>query len=85
MESGQSYGRLMPVIGIHFLDYEAYSTYPDVHFCFELREAQHPEVRLTPDLALHLFELPKLKRIGQAAQWGDPLWEWLHFFELCPC
>lgn len=79
LESGQDYGRLMPVIGIHFLDYEHFAAYPDLHFCFELREAQRPELRLTHDLALHLFELPKLNRQGAPAVWGDPLWEWLHF------
>lgn len=70
----------MPVIGIHFLDYEQFSGYPDRHLCFELREGQHPELRFSRDLVLHLFELPKLERQGQPASWGDPLWEWLHFF-----
>lgn len=80
LESGESYGRLMPVIGIHFLDYEYLAAYTDLHFCFELREVKHPELRLTHDLTLHLFELPKLERLSQLATWGDPLWEWLHFF-----
>ena len=79
LDSGQSYGRLMPVIGIHFLDFEHFSAYPERHFCFELRELRYPELRLTRDLALHLFELPKLERQEQSASWGDPLWEWLHF------
>jgi predicted transposase/invertase (TIGR01784 family) len=79
LDSGQSYGRLMPVIGIHFLDYEHFPAYPDRQLCFELREGRHPELRLTRDLAMHLFELPKLERQGQPAFWGDPLWEWLHF------
>ncbi|MCP4401557.1 MAG: hypothetical protein GY801_30195, partial [bacterium] len=66
------------MIGIHFLDDEHFPACPDRHLCFELREGRHPELRLTRDLALHLFELPKLERQGQPASWGDPLWEWLH-------
>ncbi len=79
LERGESYARLMPVIGIHFLDYDLYLDYPDQRFCFELRETRHPELRLSRDLALHLFELPKLRRPGQPEDWGNPVFEWLHF------
>jgi predicted transposase/invertase (TIGR01784 family) len=79
LERGESYGQLTPVIGMHFLDYEHFQTYPDTRFCFELRDVQYPELRLTQDLSLHVFELPKLKRQGQRAAWGDPVFEWLHF------
>jgi predicted transposase/invertase (TIGR01784 family) len=79
LDSGESYLRLTPVIGIHFLDYEPFASYSNLHFCFELREVQHPELRLTHDLSLHVFELPKLERSPCQAGWGDPLFEWLHF------
>lgn len=79
LDSGESYLRLTPVIGIHFLDYEHFAEYSDLHFCFELREVRHPELRLTHDLSLHVFELPKLERSTRQADWGDPLFEWLHF------
>ncbi len=38
LDSGQSYGRLMPVIGIHFPDDEHFPACPDRHLCFELRD-----------------------------------------------
>ena len=36
LASGKDYGKLMPVIGIHFLDYDEYPEYDDFHFCFGL-------------------------------------------------
>ncbi len=47
LASGKNYGKLRPVLGIHFLDYIEYPDYDDFHFCFEMRDFRHPELRLT--------------------------------------
>ena len=81
MDAGDKYSSLTPAIGIHFLDYKMYSKHSEFQFCFEFKDCRYPELELTQDLALHLFELPKIKRIyvnrkGQA----DDMIQWLHFF-----
>ena len=81
LASGKDYGNLMPVIGIHFLDYVEYSDYDDFHFCFGLRDKNHPELLLTDDLTLHMIELPKFdKNAGTSLKSRNRLEEWLHFF-----
>jgi predicted transposase/invertase (TIGR01784 family) len=80
LESGEDYEKLKPVIGIHFLDYEMFSDNDDFHFCFEMRDVRHPKLRLTDDMTLHIFELPKFERIMKTGQMKDALGEWLHFF-----
>ena len=37
-------------------------------------------MQLTGDLALYLFELPKIEQIIKTARWGENMYEWLHFF-----
>jgi predicted transposase/invertase (TIGR01784 family) len=81
MDAGDKYSSLKPAIGIHFLDYKMYPKQTEYQFCFEFKDCRHPKLELTQDLALHLFELPKIKRIyvnrkGQA----DDMIQWLHFF-----
>jgi predicted transposase/invertase (TIGR01784 family) len=79
--SGKDYGKLMPVIGIHFLDYTEYPEYDDFHFCFGLREKDHPELVLTEDMELHLIELPKFEeKTGKKLKLRNRLEEWAHFF-----
>jgi predicted transposase/invertase (TIGR01784 family) len=80
LEAGESYEYLRPVIGIHFLDYEQFPKYAEWHFCFELRDVRYPKLRLTEQFLLHLFELPKFERVTQPEQWGEKMFEWLHFF-----
>ena len=81
LASGKDYGKLMPVIGIHFLDYDEYPEYDDFHFCFRLRDENHPELLLTDDMTLHLIELPKFeKKTGKTLKFRNRLGEWLHFF-----
>lgn len=81
LASGTDYGELMPVIGIHFLDYTEYPEYDDFHFCFGLREKDHPELVLTDDMTLHMIELPKFEnKMGKILKSRDRLTEWLHFF-----
>ncbi|OQY58857.1 MAG: hypothetical protein B6245_09690 [Desulfobacteraceae bacterium 4572_88] len=81
LASGKDYGRLMPVIGIHFLDYVEYPDHDDFRFCFRLRDINHLELVLTEDMTLHLIELPKFgKKTGKPLKFRNRLWEWLHFF-----
>jgi predicted transposase/invertase (TIGR01784 family) len=80
LESGEQYEQLRPVIGVHFVDYTQFPNYPPWHFCFELCDVRYPELCLTQDLSLHVFELPKLAQQVQAERWGNPMFEWLHFF-----
>jgi len=80
LESGEEYSELKPVIGIHFLDYEEFPDYDDFHFCFELRDVRHHKLKLTDDMAIHIFELPKFERKAKTGHIRDAMTEWLHFF-----
>lgn len=68
------------MIGVHFLDYEQFSEYPDFRFCFELRDVRYLDLRLTTHLTAYMFELPKFEKLSKPEQWGEKLFEWLHFF-----
>ncbi len=80
LDSGEAYDTLLPVIGVHFLNFAQFSHVDDFHFHFELKDVHHPALQLTGDLALYLFELPKLEKMIKTAQWGENMYEWLHFF-----
>jgi len=80
LEAGEDYGKLRPVIGIHFLDYEEFPEETDFHFRFELRDIRHPKLRLNDDLCLYFFELPKFDKKKRSGQFRNELSEWLHFF-----
>jgi predicted transposase/invertase (TIGR01784 family) len=78
LKSGEDYSRLNPVIGIHFLNYEQFPDYDDFHFCFVLRDIRYPDLKLTDDFVLHIFELPGVeKAVKQKSHQGL---EWLRFF-----
>jgi len=80
LESGGNYAKLHPVIGIHFLDYEQFPEHDDdFHYHFYLKDTRYPELSLTDDLSLHIFELPGIEPHITGAQ-KDSLIEWLHFF-----
>ncbi len=76
LESGDDYDTLTPVIGIHFLDYELFPGQDDFHFHFYMRDTRYPNLELTDDLSVHIFELPKLKK----SEPYDDMTEWLRFF-----
>jgi predicted transposase/invertase (TIGR01784 family) len=80
LESGEDYGELKPVIGIHFLNYEEYSDYDDFHFRFEMRDVRNHGLRLTEDMTIHIFELPKFERSMKKSHIKDAMTEWLRFF-----
>ncbi|MDI6791376.1 MAG: Rpn family recombination-promoting nuclease/putative transposase [bacterium] len=79
LEAGEKYESLNPVLGIRFLDYEQFPDDKDFHYCFQLRDVRHPNLRLTNHLSVYMFELPKLKNSTQSEQWGEKVFEWLHF------
>ncbi len=80
LDSGEDYEKLKPVIGIHFLDYELFPDQDDFRFRFEMRDVRYPELRLTDDMVLHIFDLAKFENMMQNKQHGNDLSEWLHFF-----
>lgn len=84
LDSGQEYEELKPVIGMHFLNYVQFPDEQDFHYCFQLRDGQHPVVRLTDHLSAYVFELPTFEKKIRTAQWGDTMYEWLHFFTHAP-
>jgi predicted transposase/invertase (TIGR01784 family) len=79
LDAGEDYTLLHPVIGIHFLDYEQFPTETAWQWSFELRDRRDPAVRLTDHFLLHLVELPKFERVYQQHDWGQALFEWVHF------
>lgn len=79
LASGEQYGRLTPVIGVHFLNYDQYPEHSDFHFCFAFRDVRYLTLRLTDDLSLHLFELPKFERTVTTTMSETNMHEWLHF------
>ncbi len=82
LESGEDFGELKPVIGIHFLDYYEFPEHEDFRFCFELRDFRYPELRLTDDIALYIFELRKFEKKRKAGLIsGDDVSDWLYFFK----
>ncbi len=80
LDSGENYEELMPVIGIHFLDYELFPEHSGFHFRFEMTDIRYPGLKLTDDMTLHVFELPKFRNMAENGHFGDDLSEWLHFF-----
>jgi predicted transposase/invertase (TIGR01784 family) len=56
---GQDYDCLQDTINICFLNEVQFPALPEFHLCFQLREERHPEVVFSPQIEIHLFELPK--------------------------
>ena len=79
LKSGEDYGELKPVIGIHLMDFDLFEQ-DQAHWCFELRDRHHQAVVLTSSLQLHLIELPKADRLRSAAQ-PAILADWIAYFE----
>ena len=81
LNSGESYRKLKPVIGIHLLDFELFVASEQANracWCFELRDSERPEVKLGDELQLNIIELPKADRLGLAQK---SLRAWVSFFE----
>ncbi|MGF1526282.1 MAG: Rpn family recombination-promoting nuclease/putative transposase, partial [Candidatus Competibacterales bacterium] len=71
---GQRYAELRRVIGIHFLNFDLFPDDPQSRWAFELRDRHRPEIRLTDQLALLIFELQK-----QPLAEGSALDQWVRF------
>ena len=81
LHSGNDYTLLKPVIGIHLLDFDLFTAEAEKKqavWCFEMRDALQPSVRLSRDLQLNLIELPKADRLGLNT---EALRAWVSFFE----
>ncbi|QTA80063.1 Putative transposase, RpnA-like [Desulfonema limicola] len=78
LKSGKDYSGLNPVIGIHFLDYELFPDNDDFYFNFMLRDIRYPDLKLTDDFNLHIFELPGVE--AALKKKTHPGLEWLYFF-----
>jgi len=76
LERGEDYAELPGAVGIHLLDFSLYAPL-QWHWCFELRDRAHPQVRLTETLQLHLLELPKARDEGPV---GTALAAWVAYF-----
>ena len=75
LDSGKKYSVMKAVFGVHFLGYKLFPKSDTGKHCFEWRERTNHELRLTDQMALFIFELPKFKTVT-----SDPLSQWLHFF-----
>jgi predicted transposase/invertase (TIGR01784 family) len=58
LERGDDYIFVSPAYGIHLLDYEQYPDIDGFHYEFLFRETNHPQLILSHNIALHMFELP---------------------------
>ncbi|WPL18584.1 PD-(D/E)XK nuclease family transposase [Thiorhodovibrio winogradskyi] len=81
LEAGEEYHKLKPVIGIHLLDFNLFKE-PEHEdqalWCFELRDAKRPEVRLGRELQLNIVELRKADKLQQLP---ERLSAWIAYFE----
>ncbi len=77
--AGEAYDELLPVFGIHFLDYDMFPRRKAFCFHFELRDVRYPKLRLTDHFGLYLFELPKVDKQKKPARGKEKMYEWLHF------
>ncbi len=80
MKPGEDYDVLKPTIGIHFLNYEQFPDHPDFHYHFEMKDIRYPDLRLTDDISLRIFELPKLEKLLKQKKLAGDMIEWLYFF-----
>ena len=84
LQGGQDYQVLKPVIGIHLLDFNLFTNPADKDqavWCFEMRDAQRPEVKLGNELQLNLIELPKADRLGTVKNASQALMNWITFLK----
>jgi predicted transposase/invertase (TIGR01784 family) len=67
--SGQNYGEIKSVIGIHLLDFELFDgpgQQSQAVWCFEMRDRCQPEVKLGDELQLNIIEMRKADRLKLA-------------------
>ena len=90
--AGEPYVALKPVVGVHLLDFNLFDAHPCAVWQFEMRDRQHPSVRLGDELTLHVVELPKADRqwrmrddpeqdVGLDIGLPTPLQAWIAFLK----
>ena len=78
LSPGQGYDQIQPTLGIHLLDFTIDTDTSTWHHCFEWRERQRPQWRLSDQQALWLIELPKAPVPSATDRFG--LHWWAQFF-----
>jgi len=80
--SGVSYLDLKPVIGIHLLNFDLFTSpqqMQQAHWCFEMRDRWQPATKLGAEMELNIIELVKADRLHSTA--AQSLAAWVAFFE----
>ena len=77
LREGQNYTALRPTLSIAIVNGVLFPAVPDYHLHFQLRSAQHPEVVFSPQMSIHLLELPKFQK--RPDELTDPLDIWCYF------
>lgn len=77
LREGQKYTALRPTISIAIVNSVLFPGVPDHHLDFQLRSANHPQLTFSPQLSIHLLELPKFRKTPD--ELTDPLDVWCYF------
>jgi predicted transposase/invertase (TIGR01784 family) len=77
LREGSAYAKLQATISINFVNSVLYPQVPDHHQVFQLRSSRHPELIFSPQLSIHVVELPKFRRTAE--ELNDPLDVWCYF------
>ena len=80
LSPGQGYDQIQPTLGIHLLDFVIDTDTSAWHHCFEWRERQRPQWRLSDQQALWLIELPKARTLAANVVDRSALRWWAQFF-----
>lgn len=79
LSEGDSYAKLQPTIGIHFVNGNLFKDSTKYHQVFDLRERTDPAMVFSDQLQLHFIELPKF--VADVDSLKTPLDQWLYVFK----
>ena len=80
LRGGDNYGEIVPTIGIYLIGFDLFADPAQARWCFEIRDRDQPEVRLTRTLQWNMIELPKADQL-LAARSTEPFAAWVTFFQ----
>jgi predicted transposase/invertase (TIGR01784 family) len=84
LKTGESYHKLKPVIGIHFLAYDLFPKEQQMTWCFEMRDGTNPAIKWGRELQLNIVELKKAARLAANKTLPDSCSEallaWITYF-----
>jgi len=82
LKEGENYGKIMPCIGIHILNFTMFHDCPEYHSSFSMREDQRHEL-LTDKMQIHYLELPKVIQVSSENKPDetDSLKLWMQLFK----